>query len=42
MEDLDADDGAILNWPLKKEILQEGIDWIYLAQYGISGGILST
>ena len=38
MEDLDADDRGIPNWPLKKE----GIDWIYLAQFGISGGIFST
>jgi hypothetical protein len=34
MEDLDADDVAILNWPLKKEVLREYIDWIYLAQFG--------
>ena len=42
MEDLDADDGGIVNWPLKKEILREGMDWIYLAQFGMSGVILST
>jgi hypothetical protein len=34
MEDLDADEGAMLNWPLKKGISRKYIDWIYLAQFG--------